>query len=230
MILSHPNWESPIIFEGDSIKAIVVESPDAMAELLSQLNDQVQGNTGPYVWSVHGKPITIRGNVGLVFNPFVVSPNEKQIISKVYSTVVNASLGEDKYALTNDMLSRLESFINSILMDVDVSLHAGAFRIDEIIKAVAPCFDEDYSSLLERVCDYLDAATKYARIVLFAFVHLRSYFSEEDYNLFLRHVSYQKYNVILFETDVNCLSGKEELVIIDHDLCEIRTKDNNFEV
>jgi CRISPR-associated protein Csn2 len=222
MIFSHPNWESPIIFEDDLVKAIVVESPGAMSGLLSQLNSQVQGDVGPYVLSVRGKSIPIKGNVSLIFNPFAVSPNEKQIISKVYSTVVNTSLGEDKYLYTNEMLSRLEAFINSVLVDVDVSLHTGSFRIDDIIKAVEPYFDENYSSLLERVCDYLDAAAKYAKIVLFVFVHLRSYFSEEDYDLFLRHVSYQKYNVILFETDANVLSGKEELVIIDHDLCEIR--------
>jgi CRISPR type II-A-associated protein Csn2 len=230
MKLMHPFWETAFEFDGDAVKAVVVESQELYSEFLSELSIQIQGESGVFVLSDNGKTMSIKGNVCLIFNPFVLSQNEKQILTGVYSELVAEALGEDKYVRTNEVISELCSFMNSLALEVDVMLHVEAPSINDVVKVVAPYYEENYDSLVERVCSYMDAAVKYTKVKLFVFVHLLTYISDIEYEVFLKHVLYQKYNVMLFESSSARLSGCEDILIIDEDLCEIRSQTNKSEI
>jgi CRISPR type II-A-associated protein Csn2 len=114
--------------------------------------------------------------------------------------------------------------MNTVSSDVDISVHANSPCIGDLIKFVSPVFDDNYSSLVERVCNYIDAASKYTKVGLFIFIHLKSYFTEEEYLLFCKHIVYSKRNVLLIESEVGYLNDNEKVVVIDGDLCEIRSE------
>ena len=73
MMLMQSSWERALDLDGDSLKTIVVESQELLSSFLLEFNEQLQGLPGSFILSEDYKEIPIKGNVTLIFNPFILS-------------------------------------------------------------------------------------------------------------------------------------------------------------
>ena len=151
MKLSNPLFDEPFEFDGDAVKLLVIESQECFSSFLQQLVNQVSGSEGQFVLSDGDKIVPMKGRVDLIFNPFDLNPNNKQVMSGIYSQLISTAVGANHYVFTNELLSRIRSSVDEIVSDLDPLLYTELPAIGDIIKAVSPNFDCDLS-LLARIC------------------------------------------------------------------------------
>lgn len=222
-MLMHPLFENPVQATEGQVQTLVIESPKLLSQLLGELTQQAHGDAGRYILSLNGKNIELKDKVKLIYDPFSLSCNEKMILSSIYFEIKCLALDEAHYLHTNESLEHLTKYLNNLASEVDLSVFSEMPSIQDIIKAVTPSFEEAYESLLDRICQYLDAIFKHTSIALIIFVNLKKYLNEADYINFVKHIRYEKYKVLLIESGLEGSIKGEEITIIDSDLCEIRS-------
>lgn len=222
MKLSHSTLEYPISFEDGIINVLVVENPRQMSKYISDLKLQVDGFDGEFVLSEVDRPVTMSGSVDLVLDPFSLDPNSREVINSVYGILSNKSKDEVHYIETNGMLAGIESYIIDMLTEQDDLLKAtDEINISAILKSLGVKFIISGESLLESICDYLAVNTKYSKIKLFIFVNIKSYLNSEDISMLYDYISYQKLKVLFIERCDSSTLERENITIVDEDLCEI---------
>lgn len=87
MILQHESWNFEIDLEG--INTIVVENPKFFRTILNDLNAQTSGWEGGFSLYEDMKEKSIKKEIVLIQSPYIVSINERKIISKLYEEIKN---------------------------------------------------------------------------------------------------------------------------------------------
>lgn len=80
----------------------------------------------------------------------------------------------------------------------------------------------DGLSLSEILPDYLKTATELGSTILFIFVNLKCFLSNENLKELYAYIAYEKINVLLIENTYRELpDSNEEVILFDQDLCRI---------
>ncbi len=221
MILSHPTLEQPLTFENDCINVLTVENRDQFSKYVCELNNQSKGDSGNFVLSINDKCVEMTNLIKVIIDPFNLDPNAKDILTQIYNHLYRISLDEDHYCPMNGCVTSVTNSITELLMEADLDMDFKDCSMADIIKMFSPKFIPS-DDLLTKITDYLDIASKYTKCKLFVFVNLGRFLSSEKLLLLEQHIEYQKYNVLLIESDWKRISDCENVVIIDENLCEIR--------
>jgi len=225
MMLSHYHLNNPLLFDGSSINVLVIENRKMLAEMIQELSSQISGYQGKFYFYQDGAEMSISEKIALMVDPFSMELNERDILNKLYSKIKLDALGEEQYVATCSMLTEIERRIQELMNRQSAMLESSSLDIITILRSMNVVFAPS-ESLLERLCDYIDVYSEYRKIALFVFVNIKSYFCEEDLELFYSHLTYHKKNVLLLERSESPILSQEKVTIVDDDLCEICLSEN----
>lgn len=220
MMLMHPTFEEPITIERGDINVLVVENRDQLTEYIRMLNGQTHGDDGKFVLSDNGRCLSLSGAVKLIIDPFNLDVNAKEVITQSYSSLNKIAMDEDHYCTTKEAIQEFTRYILGLLVDADVEMYLKDCSISDFIKLLSPRFMQP-DDLLAIVVEYLDVMSCYSKVVLFIFVNLCTFLSEEKMLLLKQHILYHRYSVLFIES-VFEHRDDGNITIIDKDRCEIR--------
>ena len=127
------------------------------------------------------------------------------------------------YVETGKINSEIVRYVDKI---VDISDYSLEFSIDidivNLFKMANVKFLKDYTSELDRICDYISVVNEITGKDIFIFVNFRDFFKLDELKEFYKFASYKKIFLLMIENKVNDVCDEyEDVFILDEDLCEI---------
>ncbi len=210
------------ISEG-KVTVLAVENPSQFSAYLQELNSQINGANGQFAL-FDGNDSLPLSSIKLVFDPFNLDINSKDIQTGVITKVKALLNSENYYLRMQELISEIDSFSFEILSEIDPELVSSEQDASSLAKLFSPYFIKDSDSILEAICQYISIASIFTKTRVFAFINLKTFLNEKQLELFFKHVVYTKVLILLFESTPYPSSEYIRETIIDNDLCEISEK------
>lgn len=223
MKLVHPEWKHQIEFQEEKVPLLIIESSTLLCEYLEELNNQCNGVEGRFILSDNNDELPIEKIAFIEINLFEMDINSKRILSKLYVELKNIAMDEVLYMDTCQIISELGAYIEKIADETDYMITYEQ-EIDQtgILKLCNVKLQTQYTSMLEKIVDYIDVMQKICHMKLAIFVNLKSYLSEEEFEKLYTMIRYRKMNLLLIENrEPEKLLVTEKKFIIDKTGCEI---------
>ena len=152
------------------------------------------------------------------FAPFQL--NRKSLLSKLYGALERNSQLAENYMKSQELLGILENFMLEISDEFPFEINCQKLAIGPIVRALAPEFEEGDKSTTEKIFTYMELVRELDRDKLFIMVNMRSYFSDEEMELFTESACLHDFKVLLFESVAAPKLSHTKRFVIDSDLCE----------
>lgn len=205
----------------EKVNLLVVENQKLFTVLLTDLFNQINKLEGRFILSYDNAPIEIFKNMELVteFIPFEI--NKKSLLNKLYKRVNSIAENEDFILKTRELHSYIREYAQSLAEDINHDIDFSyECDISYILRAVNFRFKEDYSSIAEKIIDYMILVREFDGDKCFVLVNLRNYISDSEIDEFYKTVLYHKLKVLIISASDYPSSAYEKKLIIDKDLCE----------
>ncbi|MCR4567659.1 MAG: type II-A CRISPR-associated protein Csn2 [Pseudobutyrivibrio sp.] len=200
---------------------IICENKIAFRTLVYDLTCETSGGEGEWILSDNENEYNLAKLADVIINPFAISCNDRKILSAIYKElhVISEQLYPEQLAEAN---SKMINYIDSILVDVPYALeYEPIVDIEGIFKLYDVKFEDEFSSILDRLVIYIKTVSQVLRKKVFFFVNLKSYLDDEEIEMLYKEASYSKSSLIMIESsDSNKLEAEKKL-LIDSDLCII---------
>ncbi|MED9946951.1 MAG: type II-A CRISPR-associated protein Csn2 [Peptacetobacter hiranonis] len=225
MKLVHPEFNYQIEFRENIVNLIVIEDKKVFREYVGELYSQCMelNDSGRFVLSNEEKEIKLSKKVEIILDFYSLDINNKKIITKVYNKLKEISTEEDMYVETGKINSEIVRYVDKI---VDISDYPLEFSIDidivDLFKMASVKFLKDYTSELDRICDYINVVNEITGKDIFIFVNFRDFFELDELEEFYKFITYKKIFLIMIENEINDVCNEfEKIFVLDEDLCEI---------
>ncbi len=221
MKLMIPYFSAPICFEENILNSVVIENQKFFREIIDDIRCQIDKNEGSIVFSKKDIPLNMSGNVEIISEFLELDLNCKNLISKVQSLMEKTALDELHYMETQKMLAAIEQYVQGLSFSCSCDVECGKLTVSNLLKTTGIRFAVSYRSHIEKLFDYMSLVRDLDKDKLFIFVNMRSWFTDEEMEIFAKTILLHKYYVLLID---NCEYPKlesEKRIIIDRDLCEI---------
>lgn len=219
----HPILQELIIFSENIINVLVIENSNFFSKLIEEIYQQLHGIEGDFVFSENNVPIDCLKSIEILFNIFELDINCKKIINKLNNQLSNNAIKEDNYLDTLNIKGQIIKYIDKICSTEMYQIkYSTEFDIVGLFKLVDVKLESSYTSVTEKVIDYLTISYEFFHYNCFIFVNLKSFVSNEDLKKIYSFVQYNKINILLLENRISSnVSECEKILIIDEDLCII---------
>lgn len=216
-----PQLSAPIEFSENVLNGLIIENQGLFLSLIEDIHRQMNGYEGDSVLSLQNSPIELSKNAELItsFVPFEL--NRKSLIGKIISSLEKTAIDESHYAQTAQLLSAIEKYIDDLTFEYPCNLECGKITVPSLLKMVGLQIHEEEGNSLDKIIDYMELVREFEKDKLFVFVNMRTYFSDEQMELFAQTVMSHKYKVLLIDGCEHRKLKDEKRIIIDEDLCEI---------
>lgn len=221
MKLVYDDFDFVIDTDIDLINTIVIENTKCFYEYVASLYNQIQGLVGKIVVSNNNKPLDVGKNIELIINPFEIDINKKSLMNKVIASISKQAVIGENYAPTAELMAEIEKRIYDLLLEMDGDFEFDSLLFENIIRAIGIKHREDYTSLTEKILDYMELVREYDHNKLFVLVNFRSYVDKQELGLFFDSIIGHNYHVLLVDNISGDLLECEKRYIIDKDLCVI---------
>lgn len=221
MKLMLPFFSAPICFEENILNSVVIENQKHFREIVNDIRCQIDKSDGDIVFSKNDTPLNMAGNVEIISEFLELDLNCKNLLSKVQNIMEKTALDEQHYMETQEILASIEHYVHKLSFSCPCDVECGKLTVSNLLKMTGLRFAVSYRSHIEKLLDYMSLVRDLDRDKLFIFINMRSWFTDEEMELFVRTVLAHKYQILLMD---NCEYPKleaEKRVIIDRDLCEI---------
>lgn len=183
----------------NKVNVLHIENTDDLYNVVNSVWRQSQGDEGDWLLYDGDKELIISKKVECIINPFEISNNDRRLLKILSQDVLK--LIQEKYM---DQIGRINSAIFSMIEDVvndyPYSLdYEPQIIISELVKICNIRFNEDYSSLLDKVVDYIKLFHRVAYIDIFIFANIMNYFSEDDLTRLHQEIEYEKVHIVMIE-------------------------------
>lgn len=223
MKLVHPILQEPIIFSENVINVLIIENPNIFSNLVNEMFQQVAGIDGNFVFSKNSIPIDCTKSIEILFNIFELDVNCKKIINKLYNQLSKNAMDEDNYLKALNIKGQIINYIDELCgTEIYDITYSPEFDISGIFKLADVKLESTYSSLIEKIINYISVSYEFFHYECFVFVNLKNFLSKQDLEKLYNFINYNKFNMLLMENYIN--KNKidcEKFLIIDDDMCII---------
>ena len=143
------------------------------------------------------------------------------ILSAMNREIAANGYGEN-YQRSVELLSTIENYLIDMSFDFPCSISFPKLSLSSLIKSSGAVIESD-GSISERVSDYMELVTELDKRKLFITLNMRSFIDDEEMSLFSDTVISHGYDVLMIENHAYSMLKNENRIIIDSDLCEIRS-------
>lgn len=207
--------------EDDKVNTMVIENASLFLKVLTDIQVQVEGGEGVGVLSDKDCILRMDKRAEVIdrYVPFYL--NQKSLLTKVGSTIEKRIVEEDCYLRTMELLANIEAFLLDVTNDMAGGLEFDQLSPGALVKASGFHFDEDYTSLGEKILDYMELVYEYLGEKLFFTINLRSYLTDEEADMFMEGLLQHGFHCIMLESYGKKHLSREKRYLVDADLCEI---------
>lgn len=220
MILCCPQMETVLEFADGKTPTLVIENPAFLRQFLMELYAQLAGEEGSFVLSDKGKELEISVWVEVLDNCLNFQLNTKTLLGKIQAALERTAVNDIFFLKTTELMQNVELYMDELAFTYNCDLVYQRCTPAGLIKAMAVHIRDAYEDPLERLLDYMELVREFDRDKLFILLHLRSYFAEEQIEMFLKTVSDHGYRVLLVDSQDYEKLPEENRITIDKDLCE----------
>lgn len=213
----HPLFENPVCINEGEVLTFIIENPIVLRKTViffNKENDEIVLLDGL-------EALDADKYIEFIDNVFDMKFASKKITNKLCDEAVQIA-GE----FQNDTISifgAVNEYAEAISACFDLPVTFSFLdETDRLIKFLNFHIDTEDMSLPETLLSYMEVCRKVFGKKLFAVLNIKSYLSEEEFELFCKNVNYEKFYVLLIEAyDCKKTQKCEKKIIIDNDLCVI---------
>lgn len=220
MTLAHPQLDTIIDFSCSQVNTVVIENPDFLRALICDLYSQLQGNEGDFILSDDNKILPISKWAELIDNCIHFELNRKTLVNKICATMEQTANTEGFFLKTTELLGAIEAYVENLAFELPGDIICGKCSVAGILKGIGISLRDDYEDPLERLLDLMELIREFDRDKLFVLLGMRSFYSDEKMEQFLKTVLDHKYRVLLIDSISKEMLFHEKRITIDIDLCE----------
>lgn len=216
----HPQIETVFSVDNGYVNELVIENRRLFRTVIEDISLQISGFSGQSVLSADNIPIEISKNAEIItqFVPFEL--NSKSLVSKIVQALEKKSVDADFFTATAEILQRTETYLDSLTQDFSCDLVYGKLNMNSILKSVGISVDDSTKSNLEKLFDYTELVREFDADKLFFLVNMRTFYSDNDMNEFIKTALGHSSRVFLLESRPYSLLDNVKRVTIDDELCE----------
>lgn len=220
MKIVHPKINSRIEISDQRISVLVIETPDFLCELLTDIKHQMNNLEGDTVLSIHDEPVSFHKHVELVTDPLAIEMNNRTIIKKLLIAMEKCGQDDIYYERTQKLMAEIETYINDLSLNFDADIECHDISLQQILKAAELTVVDQYDRLVDKIYAYMELVREFEGDKLFIFVNLSSYIGKEELQKFTDTITGHSFQVLLIDSrDFERLENENRL-IVDCDLCE----------
>lgn len=221
MCLAHSKNNIKVDIEEGKVSVLVIENPIVMREFLFELEEQLQGKTGNFVFSVDYEPASIGKNLILIKDPLSIDCNEKKILVKLYQNIVDEEKMQYHKERDNFDKAYLEYLRELCLLSPLPLAYDERLSLGELLKSAHVVIDHTASNYVENLWHYIKVMSDLFHIKVFAFANLKCFLSSEELDLLYRQCTYEQKLLLLIESHDTPYRIDEKKYIVDSDGCMI---------
>ena len=213
-----------IEFVENTYNVIVVESKALYSEMLFGLISQSAGHEGDFILSEDNKILAAKNNIEIIIDPFRLDFANKRIMNKLYQELcegIQDKLYEDLGELNSFTVQLLDRAVADVEYPVNYDINTDVISL---LKMYNVKLDDYSENIAERLCLYIKLMSRLCGIKLFVLANIGAFIDREDLELVYETLSYEKINVLMFESHERDWLNNETVLIIDRDKCLIRVK------
>ena len=203
------------------ISEIVIENQNVFRNTIKDLSQLEAGEIGQSILSINNKPVEFSKNAVLITEFAPLQFNKKTLITKIVQRMEKLSIEPENYIHTMELMSSLEKMLFELSLELPCELTFEKLNFANVIKSVGIDIAESEKDDVEKILDYMSLVRELDREKLFIFVNMRSYYTDEQMNTFLRTLLGHDYRVVLIESVAREKLSDTKRIILDKDLCEI---------
>lgn len=204
---------------------LIIENKKFRTDLLFGLyNQMLLGNEKPFILSDEKKIelLSLQKFAHVVIDPFSVDINNKNILNKIIKKLVSISTKENLYNDTinieESLIKYAEKMIDSLSAENELTYQ---INIETVIKSMGIKFETDYDNFLHKLTSFISILREWTDTKLFIFYGIRDFLSNEEFNEFLKMLTYKDICYFIIEKSNQGIVEGLDKTIIDIDLCEI---------
>ena len=222
MMIAYPTADICCELKEDKIQTIVIENQHMFYSIISDIQSQLEGNSGNFVLSENYTPLDMQKNAELIsqFIPFTV--NQKELINKLYNLMKRKAINENMYQETREIILKISDYLYKLTEDEEAELTISVpDDISGILKAFNLRFDDAELTLSEKLLEYMISSNELKAKKLFITVNLRSYLTDSQTEKLFESVLLKKLKLLCIESVEHDRIKNERVIIIDKDMCVI---------
>lgn len=208
------------IFEG--INSFVIESPEILEETILNLRSAYAEESGDIkLFDVNGKKLDFDKYCDLIYTPFDLTFEKKEIQRKLYSVLEDISLNEfgEKFAQFRVDMTEL---IDSIAQTSDYDIRTDECPdIKSYFKLYNVNLSEPEGGFDSKLIEYMITTSKLTGRRVFIIINCEAYLNSEAYAHLKKCARYYDLIIVFISGRQIKLLEEENSYIIDVDLCEI---------
>lgn len=207
--------------EENQVYVLTVENTRVMTELIQDLWRQCQGEEGELSLVRNGEKVSFDKNIEFVYNPVMVSCNNRKIISKLYKQIDEIAR-EEMYEKTLKLNSEIVSYLDELSEKVPYPLaNLMEMELPGLLKLYRLEVEEEYFSLAEQLVSYLRIMHQICGIKVFVCMNLKQFFNPSEIQIIYQDIFLEKLILIDIEGKYSERLICEKNWIIDESLCII---------
>ena len=209
-----------IDFMENIVNVLVVENPDIMTELITNLWRQCNGADGSFVLS-DDEELKIDKNMNIIINPFDIDFNSKKILSALFNSMSQRA---------NDCIEQ-KTLINASIINVldDILLHESYPGIEhsldfswiDVFKIYNVKIEQNHDTLIQKLIEYIKILVNYCGVRILCLVNIKSFLSDNEIKELYKYAGLSKMQLLLVESNEKEALSCENICIIDNDRCII---------
>lgn len=209
------------MFKEGEVQSLIIENQKLFRFLISDIDNQIKGFSGETVLSIDNKPAVLGKHVELLTEFAQLDINQKRFLTQILVQLDKIAVDEINFCPTQELLALIEKHIQGLAFALPVDIELSKLSFSVLLKALGITIIDDNNHAAEKLIDFCQMVSAQEREKLFITVNLRTYFTDEELNLFLETAYANKYQFLMIESVERGKLLNETRRIIDIDLCEI---------
>lgn len=226
MKLASPLVKHVVEIRDNVVSSLVIENPRLFRDYVQGLYDAVYEGERGFVLSDDGKDLRIGDELELIDRLVPFDLNSKTLTAALLRRLEKISLLPENRLESARLVAEVVNYVNRLSMEVSHEIECEKETIGVLLKAVGPRFADDDTSLPNRVLDYMRLMRDFAGRHIFVFVNARSYLSDNELSEIFDIALADKLRVLMIDSSAKGLLPNEDRLLIDDDLCELTTRDD----